>query len=310
MTKTKKIKFVFWRKISGDPVDDYFSDKPQYHAFFMKCSEIFDFRIANNPDSYVGGGIFGNVYKYQNWKFVPAEKIFKADVVYQRKRLTDESFDYAVPIIDTPEFKKWCPDKWNQYQLLSRYMPKTFLVQSQEEFIKKLRHITTKKAVVKPRRGEKGENVIVFGKNNPPFLDKEILNEKGYLLQEFADTNIKVGGMINSLHDIKLITIGDKFFANLRIPEQGKEYCTYNSPYFEISKNVLPENVVNFYWEIRETINKAYPNNFYTIDMGITKKGPVLFELNSHTVFPYMHFSCANEFFDAFIKTIQLLVRN
>lgn len=300
-------KLVFWRKISGDLVEDNFSDKPEYHAFFAKCNRLFDFRIANNSEAYLGKGVFKNVYKYYNWKFVPAETTFVPDVVYQRKTLTTEAFDYAVPVVNTPEFKKWCPDKWNQYLLLEKYMPKTFLIQTQDDFKNNLKNITTAKAVIKPRRGEKGEDVIVFDTKNPPKLNQVILAKKGYLLEEYADTNVEVPGIIKGVHDIKLITIGDKVFANLRTPEPGKNYCTFDSPYSEIQPKLLPESVVELHHEVSKKINDKYPDNFYTIDIGMTSGGPVVFELNGHTAFPYMHFIYADEFFDAVIKKLQNL---
>jgi hypothetical protein len=304
-----KKKLVFWRKTSSNLVEDNFSDKPEYHAFFAKCSKLFDFRIADNPDAYLGKGVFKNIFKYQNWKIIPAEKTFKPDIVYQRKTLTTEAFDRAVTIINTPEFKLWCPDKWNQYLLLGDYMPKTFLIQTRDDFKNNLKKITTKKAVVKPRRGEKGENIIVFDKNLPPVLDRDILTKKGYLLQEHADTNVEIPDVVNGIHDIKLITIGDKVFANLRTPEPSKTYCTFDSPYSEIKLNLLPDNILKLQQEVSKKINKKFPNNLYTIDIGMTKNGPIVFELNGHTAFPYLHFTYADDFFDAVVKKLLFLCK-
>ena len=57
-----------------------------------------------------------------------------------------------------------------------------------------------------------------------PEINENILSEKGYILQEFHDTNIVIPGVVSGLHDIKLITVGNDIFANLRVPEVGKEF--------------------------------------------------------------------------------------
>jgi glutathione synthase/RimK-type ligase-like ATP-grasp enzyme len=302
-----KKKFVFWRKLDGNAIEDNFSAKPEYHAFFNECNKNFDFRIANGTESYLGKGVFKNVWKYKDYKFVAAEKKFKANVIYQRKKVADDSFDNAIPLLDSVAFKKWCPDKMNQYELLKDLMPITFLINSAEDYKKCLLKITTEKAVLKPRRGQKGEDISVFYKINPVKLEETILKNKGYLLQEFHDTNVEVKGVVNGIHDIKLITVGKKIFANLRIPETGKEYCTFDSPYTEIELSKLPKQVFEVHKKVVERIKKRFPQDIYTVDIGLTKNGPIVFELNSHTAFPYTHFEYAMDFFNSLITHIKSL---
>lgn len=299
-----KKKFVFWRKLSGDLVADNFSAKTEYHAFFAKCNDYFDFRISSNKDSYVGTGVFTNVFKYKNWKIIPAESKFRPDVVYQYTNIAGDDFDNAVPIIDSIEFKNWCPDKWNQYELLHDLMPKSFLIKTKNDLKKYLKEIKTAKAVIKPRKGQKGENIIIFDKVSFPEINENILSEKGYILQEFHDTNIVIPGVVSGLHDIKLITVGNDIFANLRVPEVGKEFCTYDSPYTEIAIKKLPKESLELHKKVKDRIDALFPDQLYTVDIGITKSGPIVFEINSHTAFPYTHFEYADKFFSAIIRHI------
>ncbi|MFA6251296.1 MAG: hypothetical protein WC603_01565 [Candidatus Paceibacterota bacterium] len=297
-----KKNFVFWKKPAGDPVIDGFSRNPEYHAFFNKCNEVFEFRFADYTNSYIGNGIFKNVSRYEKGRIIPAEPEFKADVIYQFKKMTDENFDYKVKIINSPEFRNWCGDKWEQYQLLGEFMTKTFLITSENDLIEGLKLISTKKAVLKPNHGQKGEDVTVFEKTHPPKLDPEILKNKKYLLQEFADTNITIDGIVSGIHDIKLITIGDHIFANLRTPENNLgEVCTFDSPYSEISISKLPADILDFHKKIKERVETLFKEQIYTVDIGITKNGPVVFELNPHTAFPYIHFEYAEEFLNAMV---------
>ncbi len=302
-----KKNFVFWRKLSGDEVADNFSAKPEYLQFFSNCSERFNFRIANNKESYKGGGIFENVCRYENWKIVPAEKEFKADFVYQRMNLADKTFDKAVPLVDSIEFKAWCPDKWNQYELLKEFMPESFLIMTEQDYVDQLSLVKTDKAVIKPRRGQEGKDITVFDKKNPPKLNSEILTKKGYILQEYCDTDVDMQGVVNGIHDIKLITIDDSVFANLRTPEIDKQYCTYDSPYTEIPLSKLPKEVLEMHKRVKAKVDSLHPNQLYTVDVGMTKNGPIVFELNSHTAFPYTHFAYADDFIQAFMKHMENL---
>lgn len=302
-----KKNFVFWQKKDADPVIDNFSMKPEYHAYFRRCNKKFNFRIAKGKESYSGKGFFLEVFIYDGEKIVPAEKKFKADVIYQYATVADNTFDNAVPLLDSIEFKSWCPDKWNQYELLKEVMPFTCLITKETDYQESLKKIKTEKAVLKPRRGQKGENVAVFYKNNPPRLNEAILKSKGYLLQEFADTNIKIPNLVSGLHDIKLITIGEKVFGNLRVPENGKEYCTYDSPYTELDLDDLPKEVLDLHKKVKKLVSERFPQQIYTVDVGMTKDGPLVFELNGHTAFPYLHFNYADEFFKSMIKQVDSL---
>lgn len=299
-----KKKIVFWRAITNDPVLEGFSTSPEYHAFFAKCNEVFEFRFARGKESYLGNGLFKDVLSYNSGRIVPAESEFKADAIYQFLRVADESFDKVIPIVNTPEFKNWCSNKWNQYELLKDFMPKTFLIEQESDLEKYLPLITTAKAVLKPRKGQKGENVTVFEITKVPVMDQTILTTKGYLLQEFSDTNITISGVVSGTHDLKLLTIDDKVFANLRTPEIG-DVCTFDSPYTEVAIDALPKDVIPFQKKVKEIIDNAFPGQLYTIDIGITNKGPIIFELNGHTAFPYINFEYAQDFFDAMIDHLQ-----
>lgn len=297
-----KKNFVFWKKPTGDPVIDGFSRNPEYHAFFNKCNEVFEFRFADYTDSYVGNGIFKNVFRYEKGRIITAESEFKADVIYQFKKMAGENYDHAVKTVNSPEFRSWCGDKWNQYQSLDEYMSKTFLISDENDLEEGLKQISTEKAVLKPNHGQKGEDVTVFEKSNPPKLNQEILKNKKYLLQEFADTNITIDGLVSGVHDIKLITIGDKIYANLRTPENNiGEVCTFDSPYSEISISQLPQSVLDFHKKVKDKIESSFQGQIYTVDIGITKNGPVIFELNAHTAFPYIHFEYAEDFLNTMV---------
>lgn len=300
-----KKKVVFWRRFTNDPILDGFLRNPEYHEFFRKCTEVFEFRFAYNRESYAGNGVFKDVLKYEMGRIIPAESEFKAEAVYQFKKVADETFDNKVPVVDTLEFKKWCSDKYAQYELLSDFMPKTFLVESQGDLMEKLSNITTQKAVIKPRSGQKGENVVVFNKDNDvPMLNEEILSTKGYILQEFSDTSSGIPDVVSGVHDIKLITIGEHVFANLRTPEEG-DVCTFDSPYTEVQVSKLPQEVLDFHRKVKEKVNEKFPGQLYTIDIGVTDKGPIVFELNPHTAFPYISFEYAQDFFNALIAHLQ-----
>ena len=62
-------------------------------------------------------------------------------------------------------------------------MPKSFLIKTKNDLKKYLKEIKTAKAVIKPRKGQKGENIIIFDKVSFPEINENILSEKGYILR-------------------------------------------------------------------------------------------------------------------------------
>ncbi len=304
MKTHNKRKLVFWNKSTGSPVEDNFLEKPEYHAFFARCNEVFDFRIAMDKSAYAGGGIFSEVCEYKDHSIVSVAGMFKADIIYQRKKPTDD-FDNAVPIVNSMEFKNWCPDKWNQYELLKEFMPKTFLIKTEEHLKNYLPAIVTSKAILRPRRGQEGKDIIVFDTALVPKLNHSVLVQKNYLLSEWADTDVSIPGLVTGIHDIKLITIDDHVFANLRTPEAGKIYCTFDSPYSEALISLLPKEILDVHTRVRDKVAALFPGQLYTVDVGMTPNGPKVFELNGHTAFPYLHFGYTEEFFDALIKHLE-----
>lgn len=66
------------------------------------------------------------------------------------------------------------------------------MIKTKNDLKKYLKEIKTAKAVIKPRKGQKGENIIIFDKVSFPEINENILSEKGYILQEFHDTNIVI----------------------------------------------------------------------------------------------------------------------
>jgi hypothetical protein len=115
---------VMWLKSIDDHALSNFHNRKgvAYHKFFKRISERDNFRFAYNVDSYLGKGVFLNVAVYKEGEILKTNENFKADVIYQFKKMADTDFDRSeVVITNTPEFKDFCV-KINTYD----YMPQFF----------------------------------------------------------------------------------------------------------------------------------------------------------------------------------------
>lgn len=304
---------IMWLKKAKDPVISGFSRNPEYHLFFQMLNERHNFRFAYELESHVGKGVFRNVYKYHKGRIVPAESEFVADVIYQFSRIGALEHDFGnTKILNTPEFKTWGGDKAKQHELLKNFLPKTYEVGSIEELKLKAAEMGGP-VILKPRNGQKGENVIYWDLKtslDEKSIDKKRLASPGYLVQEFVDTSCGISNVTPGVHDVKLITIGGSIFANLRVPEKPDSYiCTFDSEYTELKLEDLPSVILDFHAAVKKVIGEKYPGQIYTVDLGMTRSGPRLFEINTHTAFPYIHFEYANTFLETFIRHLEEYAR-
>ncbi|OGZ31709.1 MAG: hypothetical protein A3H02_01440 [Candidatus Niyogibacteria bacterium RIFCSPLOWO2_12_FULL_41_13] len=309
-----QIGLVYWVNKTSNPVEDFFSEKPEYYYFFAKASEQFIFRVAYGKESYIGNGIFSNVWKLNDGLLAIAESEFKADLIYQRRLFgtTSKEFEPA-KVINTPEFRLFSRDKYQVYRLLKEFSPETHLAQSIDEIKRAMEIVPGEQVVIKPRHGEKGAGVFVWNKNQE-FKGESIQEEKlangGYLLQAFVNTNGGIPGVVEGVHDLKFLNIGDSIFANLRTPEKKTLIITGDSPYTEVATNSLPKEILDFRNRVCSKISASFPMQLYSMDIGNTPQGPMLFEINGHTAFPYIHFSYTSEFVSALLYHLKKYSEN
>lgn len=305
---------VMWLKSVEDHALSNFHNRKEvaYHKFFKKISERDNFRFAYDLESYLGDGIFSNVAIYKDGEIIKTNEEFKADVIYQFKKMANTDFNRSnVVITNTPEFKDFCLKK-NTYDYMPQFFPKTFFTKSLDQIKEALTKIKTEKVVLKPNAGSNGDDVYIWDIDEVDLnlIPKDKLEDQGFLVQEFIDTSLGIPGIATSYHDFRIITHGDKIsLCHVRQPIPGTLVSNSHkgASITEIDIDSIPLFILNFYKEVHAEIIKKYPSPLYSMDIGIGKDGPKLIELNSHTAFPGENFKCMNRFIDNLIDHLETI---
>ncbi|GEM_PF-1946373 len=312
--KRKPRNIVMWLKSIDDHALSNFHNRKgvAYHKFFKEISERDNFRFAYDIESYIGNGNFSNVAIYKEGEIVKTNEEFKADVIYQFKKMANLDFDRSnVVITNTPEFKDFCL-KINTYDYMPQFFPKTFLAKNLDEIKEALNKIKTEKVVLKPNKGSNGDDVYIWNINEVDFnsIPKDKLEDQGFLVQEFIDTSLGIPNIAISYHDLRIITHGDKIsLCHVRQPVPGTLISNSHrgASITEIDIDSIPPFILNFYSEVHTEIIKKYPKPLYSMDIGIGKNGPKLIELNSHTAFPGENFKCMDRFINNLIDHLETI---
>ena len=237
---------------------------------------------------------------------------FTADTIYQYSRLANVDFNPGKAVItNTPEFRDFCV-KINAYNYMPQFFPLTHLVKSIEEIKDTLPKIKTEKVVFKPNRGQNGDDVFIWNMNEINFdlLPKDKLEDSGFLIQEFIDTSNGIPDIVSSYHDLRIITHGDKIsLCHVRQPTPGSLVGNSHkgASITEIDIDSIPEFILEFYNKVHSEIIKKYPHPMYSMDIGISKDGPQVIELNAHTAFPGDTFKCMDTFIDNLIYHLETI---
>ena len=266
---------VMWMRNTNDHLISNFGNRKviAYNRFFKEISERDNFRFAFDLESYIGDGKFKNVAVYKN------NKIIKTT---------------------------------NTYNYMPKFFPKTYLALNKKELLQSIKKIKTDKVVLKPNRGKNGEGVYIFDKANfnINLISKEKLYDNGFLIQEFIDTSTGIPNIVNSYHDLRIITHGDRIsLCHVRQPQKGSLVSNSHqgASITEIDINSIPKFILDFYYKVHKKITKKYPHPLYSMDIGIDKSGPKLIELNSHTAFPGENFKCMDRFIDNLIYHLETI---
>lgn len=307
---------VIWLKSeNNNSSEGFFQNRKatSYHKFFKKLHERNNLRFVFGFDSYKGNGEFANVAYYNNGEIVKTQESFTASVIYQYNKMVSLGFDSGSAVItNTPEFRNICSPKINTYNYMSHFFMKSYLAFSEEELKNGVEKITTSKVVLKPNNGQNGDGVFIFNKDEVDFsvIPQDKLQEKGFLVQEFIDTSAGIPGLVDSYHDLRIITHGDNIsLCHVRQPPTGSLIGNSHrgASITEIDIDNIPENILSFYKDVHTEITKQFPKPLYSMDIGVGLGGPKLIELNGHTAFPGEDFKCMDRFIDNLIYHLETI---
>lgn len=288
----KKIAMYFGKeKSDSDPFSDFGIKKSVYHYFFKLGTECgFDMYIASGKESYLGDLKFKNLLFYNGACFEKENIAMKMNAIFDRSGsmiFPPKNLDRKV--LNCSAFKILCNDKNAMHKLLACFMPKSFSIKNQSEFLEKLSKFKKNNLVVlKPAKGLGGKGIII---DLPEKIKEITLKDKtDYVLQEFIDTSKGIKGIVRGNHDLRVVIVDGKItLSHIRTPKKGSLLANVaqGGAIKELAVLKIPSRVLSVTKKIQKIIDKKFFYPLYSIDFGINSNGkPFVFELNDQIGFP------------------------
>lgn len=238
------------------------------------------FAIVRDQKTYKGNNVFAGYWLFENGTFVRHDDDVEADLIYDKGHFVP---DESARMSNDRELTDICTDKFRTVREFPSLNPKTFLVHNKEELHQSLADIPTDAFVVaKPVDLEEGIGVIIA---NPAKVE-EAVTKFPYLVQEFIDTSGGIPGIVDGMHDLRMVVIeGDIVVSYIRTPPPGKMTANVSQGGQEIE--VLPEQLPAEAKAIVEEVDKVFSKfarRAYSVDVGRNKDGSwKIIELNAKT---------------------------
>jgi glutathione synthase/RimK-type ligase-like ATP-grasp enzyme len=199
------------------------------------------------------------------------------DLIYDKGHFTH---DEGATLLNDPSMDQICLNKWRTYELFPDVCPKTFIIRSQEELHTVLQMMMTELIVAKPLDGEEGHGVMIASAAK---IERDV-QAFPYLLQEFIDTSGGIPGIVESIHDFRMICIGSEIvLCFARTPPPGKLLANVaqGGKKIEVRISDIPADALAIKDRIEREFSK-FPRRVYSIDCGRTANGEwKIIELNS-----------------------------
>jgi glutathione synthase/RimK-type ligase-like ATP-grasp enzyme len=286
-----------WMKNETAPLYDVYKSSPErlktLKILIKKLSKKFRVYICCNrlgiDDRLIGKNTFTNIYEYHDIedKCFFTKEVIVADIVFDR---TDNSNleSFCNVIVNDGLFNKLTRDKWETYNFLPEYTPKSVLIKNNLDLNKAIQSINNRnqKIVLKSRYGLQGKNLFIDLPEN--LLNIEI--NKDYILQEFKDTSSGIPLIVGSTHDVRVfIANAEPILCFVRTPQKGMLVAntSQGGSVTYIDFDILPEYVIAKVRAIISRVYKIHPFAYYSIDFGIDKNNNFfVYELNSNMATP------------------------
>lgn len=269
-------------------IDDH---KVRTHSLFysLLSQKGFDVFFVSR-ENYIGNRVFKNPIKIIDGEVTELSEFVTADIIFDRSNNKNNvPEEFAAIMFNTIPFKKMCSNKWNTYALFGQYMAKSMHVDSLKDLQSLLKAFPVDEyIVVKPSLGIKGNGVVIDKPGNISLGDT--VDGKSYLLQEFVDTSRGISGIVDGVHDLRIVIVNSEIImAMVRVPAQGSLLSNVNQGgnIWEVSLDVIPENIMSIVLDIKKTIASDFGLATYSLDFGVDISGkPFLFEISDRHGFP------------------------
>ena len=271
----------FSSKKTSTPEAEYAVENPKYLLPYKQLQDEIEnvggqmLHVAGQ-ESHLGNGVFTEAFLLDEHGFVESYGVTKFDVVFNKSNFIS---DGSVPVFNDPFVDQICIDKYKTYELFGQYSPKTFLINDQQELLQKINDIKTSMVVIKPLCGSEGRGVFIGPKES---LELESIAYPS-ILQDFMDTSCGIPGVVDGYHDFRVaIYDGELLYSYVRTPP--KEKFTANVAQGGTFRMIAISDIPDEIRALVEKIDQKFSHiesRFYGVDVGMTKDGPKIIELNS-----------------------------
>ncbi len=185
------------------------------------------------------------------------------------------------PLRNSPTFRAFVDNKFNQYLLFHEWMPLSYLAEDREQLLRVMRKIKSTQVVLKLLYGSGGKEVTIGAKST---LSKTDLTYP-VLVQEFIPTTGVPGfSLTKVVADLRLVFINHELIYALSRVAKGHSLFTnfhQGAHAILVPKNRIPKDCLQIAQEIQVKL-KHFEKVHYSLDfMFSVDKKPIFIEINS-----------------------------
>jgi glutathione synthase/RimK-type ligase-like ATP-grasp enzyme len=235
-------------------------------------------------NSYVGKGVFSKGWQIRDGAMVEIDEPILVDLIFNRDDKNTIPAIYDCTVINHPDLDQICVDKVATAEIFSDFSPKTAAINSYKEYeqiASKWKLKQADKIVVKKNFLSGGRGIYI----RPVSEISESLYDdwNDVLLQEFIDNSVGIPGIVDGLHDIRVITInGNPVFMLVRVPKPGSFLANVSQGGSEVQVRLeqIPPTLLAMVQQINTRLAQYRPSIFAS-DFVNSDQGFKLVELNS-----------------------------
>jgi glutathione synthase/RimK-type ligase-like ATP-grasp enzyme len=235
-------------------------------------------------DSYLGKGIFSHGWQVRDGKMMLVDQPITVDLIFNRDDKNTIPAIYDCPIINHPELDQICLNKVKTAELFPDLSPKTKAINSYQEFLDTVAEWDIdpeQKIVVKKNFLSGGQGIYI--RREADISESLYENWQNVLMQEFIDTSVGIAGIVQGLHDIRIVTINrEPVYSFIRIPPKDSFLANVSQGGSEraVPLAQLPSILLTLVERVNNEFVQYKPSMF-AADFFNSKNGFKLIELNS-----------------------------
>jgi glutathione synthase/RimK-type ligase-like ATP-grasp enzyme len=316
----RKIGICFSKKFQGtSPLIHVGGKLPVYIRFLKLCqNQNWQVFILTRRE-YQGKGIFAKSWLFEKNKFRQFREPIKIDLVYDRTGGLNfpSKKDSGVIYVNQRNFKVLCWDKYRAYKYLSNkkigyFMPQTFRVDNKFNLKLTPEVLKGEKVVLKPNNGFGGAGIFI-GKKKDALGFKFPKKYKNYSIQEFIDTSCGIPKLVKGVHDLRTVIVNNKIvWSHIRTPSDNEliTNLAQGGKIKGIDVSRIPQSIKGIVKKISKLFFEEFDNPVFSLDFGMTKNGPKIFEINDQIGFPGWQMKARDKFLNELIKNFKIKLRN